>query len=148
MKALILSLGLLFSIFSHAEIHFSKKKIKLGGQTLTVEIADTQEKSAQGLMHRKDLPEGTGMLFVFPDEQTRSFWMKNTYIPLAIGYFNAKKELIDIQEMEPSAGEIQKEFPTYTSKGPAQYALEVPKGWFKKHKIGVDDRPKQSFSFQ
>ncbi len=125
-----------------AEVHFEKKKLKIGSQVLSVEIADNSEKSAQGLMFRKDLPEGTGMLFVFPDEQPRGFWMKNTFVPLAIGFFNAKKELIDIQEMVPAASGIQVDFPTYNSKAPAQYALEVPKGWFAKHKI----RLKQRFS--
>ncbi len=143
MKNFFLILIMLFPALSFAQATFEKKKIKIGAQTLVVEIADTPEKSAQGLMYRKELPEGTGMLFVFPNEQTRAFWMKNTFIPLAIGYFNAKKELIDIQEMSPAASTMQVDFPTYESKGPAQYALEVPKGWFVKHKI----RLKQSFSF-
>jgi uncharacterized protein len=131
-----------FAQISWAEITFEKKKLKIGSQVLSVEIADTPERSAQGLMFRRDLPEGTGMLFVFPDEQVRGFWMKNTFVPLAIGFFNAKKELVDIQEMLPAASGIQVDFPTYNSKAPAQYALEVPKGWFAKHKI----RLKQRFS--
>ena len=83
------------------------------------------------------------MLFIFPDEQPRSFWMKNTFVPLSIGYFNAKKELIDMIDMEPAQSEMQNQFPTYASKGPAQYALEVPKGWFLKNKIKIG----QKFSF-
>ena len=75
------------------------------------------------------------MLFIFPDVQPRGFWMKNTFIPLAIGYFNGKKELIDIQEMAAATSEMQKDYPTYVSKEPAQYALEVPTGWFSKHNI-------------
>jgi uncharacterized membrane protein (UPF0127 family) len=142
MKAFVLSLILLLTNLSLAEQTFAKKKLKLGGQVLNVEIADTPEKSAQGLMFRKELLEGNGMLFIFQDEQPRAFWMKNTFVPLSIGYFNAKKELIDIQDMEPAASAMQVNFPTYESKGPAQYALEVPKGWFSKHKI----RLKQSFS--
>ena len=132
------------AIQASAEIHFDKKKIKIGSQTLTVEIADTPEKSAQGLMHRKTLPEGTGMIFIFPDEEPRSFWMKNTFVPLSIGFFNSKRELIDIQDMAPASSEMQQDFPTYPSKGPAQYALEVPQGWFSKHKVSL----KQRFSFQ
>ncbi|PIS11637.1 MAG: hypothetical protein COT73_02910 [Bdellovibrio sp. CG10_big_fil_rev_8_21_14_0_10_47_8] len=125
------------------EIIFSKKQIKLGSQVLTVEIADTDQKSAQGLMFRKSLKDGAGMLFIFSDEGTRSFWMKNTFIPLSIGYFNEKKELMDIQDMAPATSEMQVDFPTYVSKSPAKYALEVPKGWFKKHKIQI----KEKFSF-
>jgi uncharacterized membrane protein (UPF0127 family) len=125
-------------------LSFEKKRLKIASETLTVEIADTQEKLARGLMYRKDLAEGTGMLFIFQDEDVRRFWMKNTFVPLSIGYFNAKKELIDIQDMAPAQSEMQVDFPTYPSKGPAQYALEVPKGWFNKHKV----RLKQSFSIQ
>lgn len=120
---------------SPAAVHFEKKQIKIGKHSLTVEIADTDEKSAQGLMFRKSLPEGTGMLFEFPNEEIRAFWMKNTFIPLSIGYFDAKKILIDIQDMAPAQSEMQNGFPNYPSKGPAQYALEVPKGWFFKNKI-------------
>lgn len=126
-----------------SNIQFEKRKIKLGTQTLVVEIADNNAKLAQGLMFRKSLPEGTGMLFVFPNEEVRSFWMKNTFIPLSIGYFNSNRELIDIQDMTPVRSEMQVDLPTYVSKAPAQYALEVPKGWFGKHKIKL----KQKFSF-
>jgi uncharacterized protein len=143
MRFFLFILCLMMPGLLQAQVQFSKKIIKLGSQTLTVEIADTPEKSAQGLMFRKELPDGTGMLFIFPNEQPRAFWMKNTFVALAIGFFNAKKELIDIQEMVPATSTMQIDFPTYESKGPAQYVLEVPKGWFAKHKI----RLKQSFSF-
>jgi uncharacterized membrane protein (UPF0127 family) len=121
-------------------VEFKTKKLSLGKQTLTVELAETEEQTAQGLMFRKELKEGTGMLFIFPSEELRSFWMKNTFVPLSIGFFNAKKELIDIQDMAPAASEMQTNFPSYQSKGPAQYALEVPKGWFAKHKIKLRDK--------
>lgn len=141
MKLLITLFSILISFQSLAtSLVFEKKKLQIGSQTVSVEIADNSEKSAQGLMYRKELKEGDGMLFVFPDEQIRSFWMKNTFVPLSIGYFNAKKELIDIQDMEPAESEMQSQFPTYVSKGPARYALEVPKGWFAKHKIALKQK--------
>jgi uncharacterized membrane protein (UPF0127 family) len=120
--------------------HFHHKKLLLAGQTLDVEIADNPAKWSYGLMYRTDLKDGHGMLFVFPEEKTRSFWMKNTFVPLAIGYFNHDKELIDIQEMAAARSEMQAEFPNYVSKEPAQYALEVPKGWFHKHKVPLKSR--------
>lgn len=138
------SLFLFLPLAAIANVKFEKKKLKIGSQTLIVEIADTSEKTAQGLMFRKKLPEGSGMLFVFPNEEVRSFWMKNTFIPLSIGYFNSKRELIDVQDMDPAVSEMQSDLPTYISKAPAQYALEVPKGWFAKHRI----RPKQRFSLE
>jgi uncharacterized membrane protein (UPF0127 family) len=131
---------LLLFVFSIAfaeptTVDFKIKKLSLGKQTLTVELAETEEQKSQGLMFRKELKAGNGMLFIFQSEELRSFWMKNTFVPLSIGFFNSKKELIDIQDMVPAASEMQTDFPSYQSKGPAQYALEVPKGWFTKHKI-------------
>lgn len=145
MKKLILLCGLSISLSALAQSKekaptFAHKKMKLAGQTLDVEIADNDEKWAYGLMFRTELKDGTGMIFVFPEEKPRSFWMKNTFVPLAIGYFNKKKELIDIQEMAAAQSEMQTEFPNYISKEPAQYALEVPKGWFQKHKVPLKTR--------
>ncbi len=136
----ILVLSILLPNFSIAAPHFDKRKIKLGSQTLIVEIANTPERSAYGLMFRRSLPEGTGMLFQFPNEEIRAFWMKNTFIPLSIGYFNSQKELIDIQDMAPAESEVQTQFPNYPSKGPAQFALEAPKGWFFRNKIHLGQK--------
>jgi len=113
---------------------FSKKQISVDNSKLTVEIADTPEKSAHGLMFRKTMSQDHGMLFIFPDEEPRSFWMKNTFLPLSIGYFSKEKVLIDIQDMEPVKSEMEQP-KVYPSAGPAKYALEVNQGWFKKNKI-------------
>lgn len=115
---------------------FIKKQIYVGKVKLHAEIADTPEKSAQGLMFRKKMADDHGMLFIFPDEQQRVFWMKNTFLPLSIGYFSKEKILIDIQDMEPVTSEMQQP-KTYPSTGPAKYALEVNQGWFKKHKVKI-----------
>ena len=130
-------LTLFFCAPSHA-LEFAKRTIKVGGQVVQAEIADSDEKRERGLMFREKLQDGHGMLFVFESEQPLAFWMKNTLIPLSIGYFGANKKLIDIQEMTPAvAGEARPK--TYPSSGPAMYALEMPKGWFHKKglKIGV-----------
>src|SRR5215472_15021703 len=55
---------------------------KTGVHVFAVEIADNDAERAKGLMYRKELPEGQGMLFDFHHEQEVSFWMQNTYIPL------------------------------------------------------------------
>jgi uncharacterized membrane protein (UPF0127 family) len=113
---------------------FETKKISLGRKILTVEIADDGERRAQGLMFREKLEGEHGMLFIFDGEEPLAFWMKNTLIPLAIGYFDQEKKLVDIHEMVPAvAGEANPK--TYTSKKPAMYALEMPKGWFSRNKV-------------
>lgn len=121
-------------------VSFNTRKIKVKDVTLKVEIADTPERFSRGLMYRKNLPADSGMLFIFPHEQTQSFWMKNTFIPLSIGFFDAKKRLVDIQDMEPVKSEMDMRPPSYVSRKPAQFALEVPKGWFAKHRIKVEDK--------
>ncbi len=56
--------------------------VEIGGKRFSVEIADTREKQMLGLMYRDSMPADNGMLFIFPREAPRSFWMKNTLIPL------------------------------------------------------------------
>jgi len=131
-----------FSALSAENIKFERQKIIVAHKTIEVELADTPEKLARGLMDRTNLAANEGMLFVFSDEQVRTFWMKNTYIPLAIGFFDKEKNLVDSQEMAPikSSVEIPK---TYQSKKPAKYVLEMNKGWFSKNKIPL----KSKFSF-
>ena len=92
-------------------------------------------------MFRSHLPEGKGMLFVFEKADILSFWMKNTLIPLSIAFFDENQELLNIEDMVPvQKGKLLSSF---KSKAPARYALEVPQGWFKKHKIV----PGMKFSF-
>ena len=111
------------------------QKIQIGHKIIQVEVADTAEKRTRGLMYRRSLPKDQGMLFVFPSLQPLSFWMKNTYIPLSIGFFNTKKELLEVQEMQPESVLLKKPRKTYRSRLPAKYALEMNKGWFSKNKI-------------
>ncbi len=104
---------------------------------IQAEMAESEAQHEYGLMFRKELGPKEGMLFVFKDELIRSFWMKNTIINLSIGYFNKNKKLIDIQEMKAVTSVLQTDIPTYPSESPAQYALEMPEGWFKKNSIKV-----------
>lgn len=120
-------------------IQFERGKIGLGGKVLRVELAKTSAEHAHGLMFRFRLPEDEGMLFIFESEDRRSFWMKNTYIDLSIGYFNKEKVLVDIQEMKGTSV-MESMPPSYPSAKPAMYALEMTKGWFTKNKIKIGDR--------
>lgn len=101
-----------------------------------VEIADDEEERAKGLMDRTSLGEDRGMLFVFPDEQVRSFWMRDTLIPLSIAYMDSDGRIVDIQDMEPRDDDP----PQYVSAEPAQYALEVNQGFFEERGVEVGDR--------
>ncbi len=132
---LITFLNVNIGLSAEEKIIFKKQTIWVDSKKILVEIADTEAKHARGLMNRTKLKVNEGMLFVFADDDYRSFWMKNTLINLSIGYFNKNKKLIDIQEMTAVTSVMQSEIPTYPSKGLASYALEMSEGWFKKNKI-------------
>lgn len=118
---------LTYPLFAESKIH-----IRIQNEYLTVELARTESERAFGLMSRKELPDGTGMLFIYEKPAILSFWMKNTRIPLSIGFFDAGRRLINILDMNPPVGTG---LPVYQSASPALYALEVPQGWFKNHGV-------------
>jgi len=74
------------------------------------------------------------MLFIYPTSRPRTFWMKNTHIPLSIAFLDDFGKIINIQKMEPL--QIDKR---YHSIQPVRYALEVNQGWFKKNDVKVVD---------
>ena len=116
-----------------------------GGERVEVqaEIADNIFEVTRGLMYRTELAEDQGMLFVFSNEQQRSFWMKNTLIPLSIAYMDSEGRIVDIQKMETvgDAGQTvpDSELPRYVSAEPAMYALEVNQGFYDERGIQVGD---------
>ena len=120
--------------FQRQEIEFSYKNKK---KKLTLDAALTGEQHAQGLMNRPKMGENEGMIFIFPDSRIREFWMKNTLIDLDIAYISSEKKIIDIQTMKAVTSVMQTNIPTYPSKGPAQYAVEMNAGWFKKNGFPV-----------
>ena len=127
---------------SPTQDQFVKRELKLGSQTVQVEIADDNYKRSLGLMNRTELKDGKGMLFIFEAEQPLSFWMKNTLIPLTVGYFDKDKKLFQTIDMTP-ASPVEIRPKSYSSTRNGMYALEVPHGWFVKHGIKVGT----SFSF-
>ena len=99
--------------------------VVLKGESFTVDLAETREQQSLGLMFRDELPEDHGMLFLFPVEAMRSFWMKNTRIPLDIFYFDDELRLINVQTARPCR---TRQCPGYPSTAPAKYVLELNAG--------------------
>jgi hypothetical protein len=105
-----------------------------GSDTVQAEVARSDAERAAGLMYRDSVPDGTGMIFIFPDEAPRGFWMQNTPAALDIAYINAQLLIVDIQQMEPLTEDI------HNSAAPAMFALEVRKGWFAENGWKAGDR--------
>jgi len=101
---------------------------------LVAEVADSDTERERGLMFRKGLANGEGMLFVFPSDQRLAFWMKNTQVPLSIAWIEADGTISEIREMTPfSLAPVE-------SLRFVRYALEVPQGWFACAGVRVGDR--------
>ena len=100
--------------------------VALKGHAFSVEIANTPAEQEHGLMDRTSMPAGHGMLFVFPDSQPRTFWMKNTLIPLDMLFFDAHHRVVAIQaDAQPCKADPCRLYP---STAPARYVLELNAG--------------------
>lgn len=110
------------------------EQVELKGHRFNVELALTHEEQARGLMFRDSLPDDHGMLFVFPAEAPRSFWMRNTRIPLDILYFDDELKLVSqVHSARPC---VVRACPGYPSEAPARYVLELNAG--KARELGVE----------
>lgn len=104
---------------------FEIDMVELDGRELLVAVADTPATRRQGLMGVADLLDLDGMLFVFGEETTSGFWMKDTLLPLDIAFFSVGGDYVDGFEMEPCA---TTNCPTYFPNGSYRYALEMAAG--------------------
>lgn len=117
------------------EVWLNKGKITGPSATLStskgdfifgVEIADTSEERTKGLMYRENMEENHGMFFIFDSESELNFWMKNTYIPLDIIFFDVDKKVLSIHKnVQPCKNDPCE---LYSSLRPAKYVLEVNAG--------------------
>ena len=136
----VLSLTIFFAVLSSCSglEKFEKREITIEGEkgrvVIKAEIALTTAQHAQGLMHRKELKDNNGMLFIFERDDILSFWMKNTLIPLSIAYITSDGRILEIHDMTP--GNLN---PVRSSRS-VRYALEVPQGWFDRAGLGPGDR--------
>ncbi len=103
---------------------------------LTVEVAETPEQHQRGLMFRESLPEDTGMVFIFFEDTSTGFWMKNTLIPLSIAFFDEAGRILEILDMEPCRRDPCRLYGAgLTYRG----ALEVEQGAFERWGISEGD---------
>ena len=108
------------------EVHF-----KSVSKSLDVEVANSDTKRRQGLMYRKDLAKDRGMLFLWPQSNTKCMWMKNTSLPLSVAYLSNDGVIQEIYNMVPFSED------SVWSANSTRIALEVNAGWFEENGIAV-----------
>jgi len=114
-----------------------KKTVYFKGNHFFVELAQTKQEQENGLMFTKRLEPDSGMLFVYQDEARRSFYMKNTYIPLDIIWINKEKKVVFIKKNAgpESSGVFEEIYPQEK----AMYVLELSAGSSDKNGLKVGD---------
>ena len=109
--------------------------LRVGNASVRMEVALTPDEQMQGLMYRDFLPANQGMLFIHQMPGRMKFWMKNTYIPLEIGFFNENGILREIHPMHPQ------DLTMVASRGfKMKFALEVNRGWFERNNVKLGDK--------
>ncbi len=112
------------------------------GRMIQAEIADDPASRERGLMFRKSLPRGRGMLFVFPGETTLGFWMKNTLVPLDIVFLDSKGAVTHVAAGLQPPGPDVPDWAIPRASGYGQYVLEIPAGEAKAEGLRAGSRLK------
>jgi uncharacterized protein len=99
-----------------------------------LEVADTPQSMATGLMNRTYLAPDAGMVFVFPADDQVPFWMKDTLIPLSIAFVASNGTIVEIQDMQPETEDLHRPAKPY------RYALEVNQGYFGNNGVSAGDK--------
>jgi len=134
----IMSLSLLFYLYPHNSCANNIISIKIHAHTpkiIHAEVADSQPELEKGLMFRTNLPENSGMLFVFPKAQIIKMWMKNTLIPLDMVFINDEKIIVHIaNNAKPESLEV------ISSEIAAKYVLELNAGYANSNGLKTGDK--------
>ena len=117
-------------------------RISINGHELDVSLAEDDFNRTRGLMKVESMGQDEGMLFRWPEANPRSFWMKDTSLPLDIAFISSDGSIINIEKMQPFS------LKSVLSKEPASCALEVNSGWFQDRGIKPGDVVDGVFNFQ
>lgn len=136
-KTFFLSLSLLLggsALAQEGPQRLPKTQLSAGMHLIQAEVAQTEEQRASGLMHRREMAQNAGMLFVFERAGVQCFWMKNTLIPLAIAFVADDGSIVNVAEMQALSEA------SHCSAKPVRYALEMNQGWFSKRGLKAGDK--------
>jgi uncharacterized membrane protein (UPF0127 family) len=133
LQPLLGALTLLGSAALHAQdapqLKLQRTTLNAGMHQITAQVALTPQQRQIGLMHRKDMPQPEGMLFVFEEPSVQCFWMKNTLLPLTAAFVADDGTIVNLVDMKPQSTD------SHCSTKPVRYVLEMNQGWFAKKGI-------------
>jgi uncharacterized membrane protein (UPF0127 family) len=124
--------ALLLAAVVHAQepqMNLPRVQLTAGMHVIDAQVATTPDQRMTGLMHRREMPQHEGMLFVFEAPSQQCFWMKNTLLPLSVAFVADDGTIENIDEMQPQT------LDSHCSAKPVRYVLEMNKGWFSKKGI-------------
>ena len=115
-------------------MNLPRVQLTADGHEIHVYVARSDEERALGLMHRRDLPENEGMLFMCDDCAVQRFWMKDTPLPLSIAFVDDDGTIVKIADLQPNCLDAE------SSGQPVRFVLEVNQGWFDQRGIAPGTR--------
>jgi uncharacterized membrane protein (UPF0127 family) len=116
------------------QMNLQRVKLSAGMHQIDAQLALTPEQRQIGLMFRKEMPQGEGMLFIFEEPTRQCFWMKNTLLPLTAAFVADDGTIVNLADMKPQTTD------SHCSEKPVRYVLEMNKGWFAKKGIKAGSR--------
>jgi uncharacterized membrane protein (UPF0127 family) len=130
-KTFVLAFALAASaaLAQEPQLNLPRVKLAAGMHQIDAQVASTPDQRMTGLMHRREMPQHEGMLFVFEFPAQQCFWMKNTLLPLSVAFVEDDGTIVNIEEMQPQT------LDSHCSGKPVRYVLEMNKGWFAKKGI-------------
>lgn len=108
------------------QLDLPRTRLSVGLHQIDAQLADQPATRQIGLMHRKQMPQHEGMLFVFEQPQLQCFWMKNTLLPLTAAFLDDSGTIVNLADMKPLA------LDSHCSAKPVRFVLEMNRGWFAK----------------
>jgi len=131
LASLVLALApaLLPAMAQEPQLNLPRVKLAAGMHQIDAQVAQSPDQRTIGLMHRREMPQHEGMLFVFEQPTMQCFWMKNTLLPLTAAFVGDDGTVVNLADMQPQTTE------SHCSARPVRYVLEMNQGWFAKKGI-------------
>ena len=134
---LVCSMALVASLAAAQEgpqLNLPRVELTAGMHRIDAQVAQSPQERQTGLMHRKEMPQHEGMLFVFEQPATQCFWMKNTLLPLTAAFVADDGTIVNLANMQPQS------LDSHCSAKPVRYVLEMHQGWFAKRGLKAGAR--------